>query len=235
MSVVLEFLQKYWIWAAIAGGAISLLVVLLLVIKGISKGKKNKKSKKGNNGEADEREKLSVTDYELITKRILKLKGKSKSILFASGAGDSLPITIPVNAAIDLAKNKKKRCLLIDLDMKRNAAAKAFNIDDKLSIKELRPRAYKTDIEDLQIWPAGNFKRSGHMNIKPLIDNAGEKYDIVLINAPHLNCSPDRNMITSLAQYGFIFSQNIKEAKKITTLIDQSDCKTIGNMQIEEN
>ena len=235
MDNALEFLTDYWLWVAIAVGAIVVLAVLILIIKKMSRTKKTrKKSGPRPTVEIGRQVQVAESDYEMITERIVKLGDKCKSVLFASGGAGSLPITIPVNAAIDLAKNKGKKCLLIDLDVKRNAAAKVFNIDDKIPIREVHPKAYDTEIEDLQIWPADNFRKSKQMNIKSLVASASKKYDIVLVNAPHLNSSPDRRPIASSADYGFVFSNSPQEAGAITSLIEEGNCTPIGNMHVKE-
>ena len=235
MDTALKFLIDYWLWIAIAAGAIVVLVVLLLVIKKMSSRKKTRKRASGKPPvKVGKQLQVAEADYEMITERIVKLGNKCKSVLFASGRAGSLPITIPVNAAIDLAKNKGKKCLLIDLDVKRNAAAKVFNIDDKIPIKQVHPKAYDTEIQDLQIWPAENFRKSKQMNIRALVASASKKYDIVLVNAPHLSSSPDRKPIASSADYGFVFSNSPEEAGNITSLIEEGNCTPIGNMHIKE-
>lgn len=236
MDTALEFLTDYWLWSAIAIGSIVVLVVLLLLIKKVSHRKKTrKKTTRKTAAEIGKQMQVAESDYEMITERIIKLGDKCKSVLFASGGPGSLPITIPVNAAIDLAKNKGKKCLLIDLDVKRNAAAKVFNIAGKIPIKEVHPKAYDTEIEDLQIWPADNFRKSKQMNIRSLVASASKKYDIVLLNAPHLNSSPDRKPIASSADYGFVFSNSPQEAGDITSLITEGNCTPIGNMHVKES
>ena len=235
MDTALEFLTNYWLWCAIAIGAIVVLAVLILIIKKMSRPKKTgKKSRPRPAVEIGKQTQVAESDYEMITERIVKLGDQCKSVLFASGGPASLPITIPVNAAIDLAKNKGKKCLLIDLDVKRNAAAKVFNIAGNIPIKEVHPRAYDTEIKDLQIWPADNFRKSKQMNIKSLVASASKKYDIVLVNAPHLNSSPDRRPIASSADYGFVFSNSSEEAGAITSLIEEGNCTPIGNMHVKE-
>ena len=72
------------------------------------------------------------------------------------------------------------------------------------------------------------------MDIKPLVTAASKKYDIVLINAPHLNGSPDRRPIASSAEYGFVFSSNSEESGDITSLIKEANCTPIGDMQVKE-
>ena len=169
-----------------------------------AKQKATSKKKQDNN---INREQMAGTEYELLTERILKLKGKKQTVLLAAAGTKTLPVTIPVNVAIELV-GKKKRCLLIDLDLKRDAIAKALDISDKPGVSAVQPGPCETEFKDLVVWPAHNFARSKHMNIKALADAASEKFDLVLINAPYLDGSPDRNLIAMAADYGFIFTQS---------------------------
>lgn len=203
--------------------------------KEAKKQKKDKKSKRGKKGKSfdfSSPDLITEADYRLVTQRILKIKQKSnKSILFAAAARNSLPITIPVNIAIQLAEDKH-RCLLIDLDLKRNAIAKAFDIEDKPNPKRLRPMPYPTPIKELFVWPAHNFTRSGHMNIIPLARAAVEKFDYVLISAPYLTGSPDRVQIANAAGFSFIFTQDLDQAELLNTIIELTDCQILANYQV---
>ncbi len=195
---------------------------------------KSKKKSKEKRGEKADIEQMTEADYELITERILKLKGKGTSVLFAAAGIKCLPVTIPVNAAIQLVSNKK-RCLLIDLDLKRDSVAKAFGIRrDEPETAEVRPRSRNTEFKDMVVWPAHNFAITKHMNIKVLVEAASEKFDLVLINAPYLDGSPDRSQIALAAEYGFIFTQTVTQATRLAELLKSSGCKLIGNIQISD-
>ena len=109
----------------VAGVIATILFVLILIIL------RRRKFKKVINVNLTDDKKIgdeqSENNYEPIIKQIKRVKRKYKSILFASIEVGALPVTIPVNVAIGLAKNKK-RCLLIDLDLKRDAVAKVFGL-----------------------------------------------------------------------------------------------------------
>lgn len=195
------------------------------------KDKKSKRRKKSPSFDLASPELITESDYRLVTQRILKIKQKPRSILFAAAARNSLPITIPVNIAIQLAEDKY-RCLLIDLDLKRNAIAKAFDIEDKPDPKHLRPMPCPTPIKELFVWPAHNFTRSGHMNIIPLVGAAVENFDYVLISAPYFTGSPDRVQIATAAEFSFIFTQDLVQAELLDTIIELTDCKILANYQI---
>ena len=127
---------------------------------------------------------------------------------------------------------KAKKCLLIDLDLKRNAVAKAFNIEDKLNTKQLRPMSYKTFSENLFVWPSHNFVRSGHMDIIQLVQAAIVKFDYVLISCPCLDKSPDRRPIAAAADHNIIFTKNDTHTERLTSIISSSNSNVLANIQI---
>lgn len=174
---------------------------------------------------------MNESEYSMITDRIRKLNGKSKAVLFAASGLDCLPVTVPVNVAIELCREDKK-CLLIDLDATRDAIAKAFDISDTPSKDNIRPRSHKTELEGLSVWPAHNFARTSQKNIKALSQAACEKFDYVLINAPYLSISPDRTEIAQASQYGIIFTPNATVATQLAAMMKACGCKLIGNIQI---
>ncbi len=166
---------------------------------------------------------------ESIIKRI-QAKKKYKSILFTSIEAGALPVTIPVNAAMGLAKSKK-RCLLIDLDLKRDAVAKAFGLDAGQSDLNIKP--VQTEIENLWVWPGHYFSQSRHMNVTGIVEKAKDSFDFILINAPYLVNSPDRKQIILASLAAFICSRNTSEPDKLTDLIKSLDCTIIGRIQTQ--
>jgi len=192
--------------------------------------KMSPKPKKQKKGKIVAAHKIEPNDYEYITGLIRGIKGKRKSVLFASCSTEYMPITIPVKVAMQLSMDKK--CLLIDLDLKRNAVAKAFDIDDKPDIKQLRPMPYKTFSENLFVWPSHNFVRSGHMDIIQLVQAAIAKFDCVLISCPCLDKSPDRRPIAAAADHNIIFTKNDTHTERLTSIINSSDSNVMANIQI---
>jgi len=228
---IVELLIRHWALITIGCAAVIVIMVFGLLLWKIRSKKTGAKAKATGPLDEDGRERISSADYQLITERILQIGGKYKSVLFAAAGLNCLPITIPVNVAIQLAE-QKKRCLLIDLDLKRDAVAKAFNLTDKVDPKDLRPKPYKTPFEHLLIWPGHNFTKIKQMNIKPLVEAAIEKFDWVLVNAPYLDSSPDRTQIVSAAQCSIIFAQATTQATRLAALMKASQCKLIGNIQV---
>lgn len=174
---------------------------------------------------------LAQADYRLITERILGLSKKFKSILFAGSAPGAVPITIPVNVAIQLAQ-KDKSCLLIDLDIKRDALAQVFEISNEQMNQYLIPKAITTNFPNLFIWPARHFIRTRLMNIAEIVDTAVKSTDIVLVNAPAVRTSLDRSQILAACQACCLFSNKEAASEEMFRLIKSSGCVLIGNIQL---
>lgn len=224
----LEIFQNRWIIFCIAAGVIAI-GALALVAAAVKRWKSKKIINIELMGAEQPSDKKPVESYELIVKRIKQVEKKCKSILFASVEPGALPITLPVNVAIGLTKNKK-RCLLIDLDIGRDAIAEAFGLGaqkDDLSVKAVR-----TEFENLWLWPGHNFARLKQMNINEIVRKASGKFDFTLISAPSLVSSPDRRQIISAAQAAFICAKDASEASQLAELIKPLDCRVIGRIRI---
>jgi len=224
----LEIFQNQWVIVYIVAGVIATILFVLILI--ILRRRKFKKvinviltdDKEGDNKRPED-------NYEPIIKRIKRVKKKYKSILFTSVAPGALPVTIPVNVAIGLAQNKK-RCLLIDLDLRRDAIAKVFGLDEQQD--GLRAKAVQTEFENLLVWPGHNFSQLKQMNVTEIVQRAVDKFDFILINAPSLVSSPDRKQIISASQAAFICTKNSSGTKKLAELIKPLNCTVIGHIQI---
>jgi hypothetical protein len=210
----------------VAGVIVIILFVLTLIILRRRKFKKVINVNLADGGEGGD--KPAEGSYEPIVKRIRQVKRKYRSILFTSTEAEALPVTIPVNVAIGLAKNKK-RCLLIDLDLRRDAVAKVFGFAAEQS--ELRAKAVQTEIENLWVWPGHYFSQSKQMNVTEIVEKAEDRFDFILINAPALVHGPDYRQIISAAQVAFICAKNTSEPDKLTKLIKSLDCTIIGRIQ----
>jgi len=226
--LIWETPKNQWLILGIAAAVIAIATIALILIT--LKKRKSKKSTNTNPADAKESPyKWPEENYEFITERIKRVERKYKSILFASAETASLPITIPVNVAIGLAKNKK-RCLLIDLDLKRDAIAEVFEL---ASNKDgITAKAVRTEFENLWVWPGHNFSRLKQMNIKLIVQKAQHKFDFILINSPSLLNSPDRKQIISAADAAFLCTKSGSEVKKLAELIKPLNCVVIGNIQI---
>jgi hypothetical protein len=205
------------------------LVVLLLVLKVLKKrGLKKSIIISFDDGDAPLTQKAQEK-YDIIIQRINSAGKKFKSILFASAESAALPVTVPVNTAIGLAKGKKN-CLLIDLDLERDAVARVFEIN--VAESDVRPRAIKTEFENLWVWPACYFAKLKHMNVREIAQKALDKFDMVIINAPALVVSCDRRQIISAADAAFICANDMADAVELLQLMKELSCRIIGQVQI---
>jgi Mrp family chromosome partitioning ATPase len=220
--------QNQWIILCIVVGAIAILVSFLAV-----RMLKRRRSKKGINVNSAYTQQLSSKkpeeSYEFIAEQIKRVEKKYKSILFASIGLGSLPVTIPVNVAIRLAKDKR-RCILIDLDIRRDAVAKVFELDGNQS--SLSGKAIRTEFENLWVLPGHNFTQLKQMNVGAIVEKAMDRFDFILINAPSLTSSPDRRQIVSAGQAAFICTKSASEATKLAELMKSLNCAVIGHIQI---
>lgn len=194
--------------------AVCLLGLLFLLIK-----KKNKNLARP----AAAKKKPSSVDHDELVQNIKALNGRASNLLFAANSFKDLPVTVPVHVAVQLAQTHT--CLLIDLDTKRNAVAQAFGLDSTVMDQKLHVRSIPTEFEKLSIWPAHNFQLSKQMNFKQLIENAGGKYDYILIYAPYLTTLPDRRQIASVSKRAFAFTGTKDE--RLMPLLKVCNCKVI--------
>ena len=214
----------------IALAAATVGIVVLILILRILKKRRLKKAITVNldDSEAPLTQK-TLEDYDIIIRRIKQAGKKCESILFASSESAALPVTVPVNTAVGLAKGKKS-CLLIDLDLDRDAVARVFELN--IEEGDVRPRAIQTEFENLWVWPACYFARLKHMNVKEIVQKALGKFDTVLINAPALATSCDRRQIISAADAAFVCAKDMSDVAELSRLIEELDCIVIGRIQI---
>jgi hypothetical protein len=159
------------------------------------------------------------------------LGGDSKTVLLAAAGLDCLPVTVPIRIAI-LSSEKNKRCLLIDLDTKRDAVWKSFGPSSPSGMSAF---AAPSGIRNLSIVPAHYFEQNKQMNIASIARNIQKQYDLILINAPYLDGHPDRKMIASSARYAFVFANEPAQADRLAKLCAASRCKILGCYKMQKN
>jgi hypothetical protein len=177
---------------------------------------------------------MSDAEYEIVTQRLMQIEAKYKTVLFAASSKNCLPITIPVNVAVSLAQTGK-RCLLVDMDIRRNGIAKAFEIDEQASTELLCPRGYKTSFENLRLWPASNFAHKNALMIADVVKGARNQFDFIIISAPCLINNSNQRQITVASDCAFIFAQNAQDAAKLSSLMKPANCSIIGNVKVANN
>lgn len=146
--------------------------------------------------------------YEAIAGLIeSKADTQAKTILMAAESAQELGVTVPVNVAIRLAQ-KGKKTLLIDLDCRRNAVSKVFDIDTGGT----QTQAAETCIDNLWVWPGRDTK-----DIKQVITSLESRYDCLVVYAPNIGASADWDKIAGSINAAMLFSKKTEfEASAIT-------------------
>ena len=206
-------LASLWPYLSIGGAAVLFLLLVFLVKltkkkKGILKPKKQPVSQNAD------------------IQKILKVLQKSTSpVLLAASGLTELPVTIPVNLAVSLSRAGK--CLLIDLDSKRDALAKVFEVDSSKIETHLKITPIPTEFENLSVWPARYFDLLKQMNLRSLVDAASKKYDHILLYAPYLTVLADRKQIASCSKQAIVFCKDGEESTQLHRLLKTCDCKIL--------
>lgn len=160
-----------------------------------------------------------------LTARILAIKDSPRKVLLAAAGLDCMPVTVPIRTAINLAAADKK-CLLIDLDTRRDAVARVFNIPAK------NPPSFEpvsTDVENIHVIAAHVFGGTQNMNIQAIARAAEKKYEIILINAPYLDGHPDRRQIAGAARHAILFAQTTPQLDRLQGICKTARCRLIGS------
>lgn len=145
---------------------------------------------------------LPATDTKALARRILEISACPSVVLLTSEQYDWLSVTIPVQTAMELVR-KKKRCLLIDLDLPRNPVARVFELEPQQLLD--RPRPIQTPFKDLHVWPAAYFNDNQSIPLGKIVTAAAGAYDVVLIYAPLLQESPFLQPAASACQCALLF------------------------------
>lgn len=212
-------------WPYLAGGVVLLvlLVIFLLLLKRKKTG--SKKSPKSTTRTIQTSKPNEM--IQSIIETLPRSNGQSQTLLLAACRLGDLPVTIPLNLAIHLSG--KGKCLLIDLDSKRDALARVFDIDSSMVGTRLRMLPVQTSFENLSIWPARYFDLLKQMNLGTLLNAANKKYDHTLLYAPYLTVLADRKQIASCSKQAIVFCQQEENETqaRLHRLLEMYNCKIL--------
>jgi len=156
-----------------------------------------------------------------------------KTVLMAAECLEELAVTIPVNIAVRLVE-KNLKCLLIDLDLKRGAISKVFDIDNTNGPTHTAAKTIETCINNLHVYPAANFDKDNPANIQQIIDNLNSQYDHIFAYAPdvRLLC----NEAGSFAQAAMLFGPDCRIASSsiidLQKMLIKRGCKVLEPEEI---
>jgi Na+-transporting methylmalonyl-CoA/oxaloacetate decarboxylase gamma subunit len=210
-------LSPLWLYLSVGGTVIVFLLLIFLVKSLRRKGKAELKPEKQPISQK--------ADIQKILKVLQKSNGRVRPVLLAASGLADLPVTIPVNLAVSLASTGK--CLLIDLDSKRDALAKVFEVDSSKFETHLKVTPLPTEFENLSVWPARYFDLLKQMNLRSLLDAVGKQYDYILLYAPYLTVLADRKQIAFCSKQAIIFCEDSERTAHLRRLLKTCDCEIL--------
>lgn len=154
--------------------------------------------------------------YGAITELIESKSGDGKkTILMAAESIEALPVTVPVNIAMHLAR-KDQRCLLVDFDLQRDAISEVFDIDRKGPNDAVQREAITTGsptcINNLWVWSMSRLIKTDKdsenhdpVNIKQAIASLESRYDKLIVYAPGIGRLADWQSVAACAQAAMLF------------------------------
>lgn len=213
-----NLLQSVWTYVLLAAVFACILIgAVALLLK--------KPSPRRRSGGGDISSASEIVQEKELTSQILALRDSPRTVLLAAAGLNCMPVTIPIRMAVNLAAEKKK-CLLIDLDTKRDAVARVFAIEPK-NPPSFEPVA--TDVENVHVVAAHVFANSNILNIQMIVRATEKKYDVILLNAPYLDGHPDRRQIASCTPYSILFAQTTAQLERLRDVCKSARCKVIGS------
>ncbi|MEN8126548.1 MAG: hypothetical protein ABFR90_01960 [Planctomycetota bacterium] len=221
-----SYLESNWLY--LAGGAALIVLCLLVVLVFVSKRKKTGGKKKSSKPVAPAIQPAKPDEnIQSILKTLPKSNGQAQTVLLAASCLNDLPVTVPVNLAIHLSAQGK--CLLIDLDSKRDAMAKVFDIDSETIDIHLKVAPIQTSFENLSIWPARYFDLLKQMDLRSLLATANKDYSHILLYAPYLTVLADRKQIASISKQAVVFGKqdDSDSPSQLHRLLKTYHCKVL--------
>lgn len=150
-----------------------------------------------------------------------KLSPRTKVLVMAGENSGQPVVTIPVNIAIRLAKRKSK-CLLIDLDLERNAISKVFDIDKEAA------KPVRTSIENLWVLPICDLAD---------MEKIKKGFDCVIMYAPNIKSLKHQDLIAGHSQLAMLFGDGSEGYTKTAmndfcSLFEKSGCEILNPDEI---
>jgi hypothetical protein len=181
--------------------------------------------------------------YDDVTEMIKEnCKGKFKTILMGANSPKILPVTVPTNTAIKLAKEGRK-CLLIDLDYRRDSIAKVFelykNILDEHIPSGQTVTGIPTCVQNLWLYPAcwltENSKdttKLDSLKINQIITHLKIKYDHLIVYSPDLNKHQGCEFIGECIDGAMLFGNDSTTLIKTFDLLERFECEILKPEQM---
>jgi len=148
--------------------------------------------------------------YDSIASLIENLSPEdARTVLMGAERIRELPVTVPVNVAIRLAR-KGRCCLLVDLDYERAAVAKVFDLHRPGEPVEQSESAFQTCINNLWLWSASSAGKLGDPSciaaLKRIIASSANRYDHIVLYAPSIGTESQWKQLGSCVRTAIVFN-----------------------------
>ncbi len=133
--------------------------------------------------------------------------------------------TACANLGVSIAASGR-RCLIVDLDLRRPSQARLFSLDENLGLSsilveggELNDAIQSTSIAMLDVLTSGPLVDTPgellqHRQLPELFESLREKYDILLVDSPPLLAVSDSNIISNIVDSTHLVMTNTRHAIK---------------------
>lgn len=190
--------------------------------------------------------KASISEsYKMLRTNILALtKNDIRTILITSSGDQEGKSTIISNIAISMAQNNQK-VLLIDSNLREPYIHQMFDISKYKGLtnelSDYNPSninfVYPTKIKNLYVMPSGNVSTNsseilGSNEMKDLLEEASNKYDLVLLDSPSLETVADGAVLSTMTDGTILICESGKtkfdKLKNSKEMLDKLDVSIIG-------
>ena len=215
-----ELMYSRWLYVIVGG--IFLTVLLCGAVNMLLHRRKRVLLASGHNRQTEAKcDLLSLLDT------MTNENGHARSILLVADNPRDLPVTIAINAAMHLAETSK--CLLVDLDIRRDALWHVFQVDARHPASAPAP----TPLDNLYLWSARNISQLPETDIENALAAAAQDYDVILFYAPGLLAHPQRTQIIGAADAAILFAGDHQSTEPLRNLLASGSCRILKTLTPE--
>jgi len=181
--------------------------------------------------------------YEEVSELIIsRCRSNTRTLLMGAEGTKTVPVTIPINVAIQLAK-KDHRCLLIDLDYQRDSVARVFELHTHILDEHISSghtiTGIPTCVRNLWIYPSCWLTENSHnvttldcTKINQIITHLKIKYDYIIIYSPNLKEHHSCELIGECIDGAMLFGKHSLNLRKAFELMERFECEILKPEQM---